>query len=469
MGTLALVAETLFPILIDVSIKLSLLLPVIIFLRWLLPLGSIPRRTILRGLLILMFALPVLSWTSAPYFFASLGRPEVSPVTSPTIRHDAVERPDVVQSLHTPGVAGIATIVSAVYLCGVLVLLAWMMLGTIGNRRLISQAVRLTDAEIAELLLPGSMPMANSVDVFVCARVLTPSTSGWRRANILLPVGWHAWETSRKRAVLAHELCHARRQDHRLRMLALLNVCVHWFHPLAWLLAVELSRDAEEESDRAGIKAVGSHCRYAEHLLEIAALAESATDGRMHAVAMARPCAELEQRIDRILAGSPEVLLSARSLHIAAFAAGLSLLAVVVSPRIAYAGFEQRPLTGTTLVGAFGSAEGITVANVQRSRGEQATAVIDARPTFQRATQTRSYTLDLADIGEPVHLRFGARVSHGRAVWRLSDPTGEVRDGVQTTAFAEEWTDAIRTIPGRWQATLTLEDATGESWIQWSR
>ncbi len=88
-----------------------------------------------------------------------------------------------------------------------------------------------------------------------------------------------------------------------LRLLAHLNRCLFWFHPLAWWLERTLALTAEHAADDAGVLAAGERRKYAEVLLD---MAESVRlTGRRLAwqgVGVDNP-GLLGQRIERILRG----------------------------------------------------------------------------------------------------------------------------------------------------------------------
>jgi hypothetical protein len=124
-------------------------------------------------------------------------------------------------------------------------------------------------------------------------RVLSPVTIG---SGILLPADYTTWERKKLRMVLAHEWSHVRQMDFYLQLLAGLYTVFFWFSPLGWWLRRTLASLGEAIGDRAGIDAAASRSRYAEVLLEFAAMPRQTLAG----VAMARP-GDLSRRIDRLL------------------------------------------------------------------------------------------------------------------------------------------------------------------------
>jgi bla regulator protein BlaR1 len=69
---------------------------------------------------------------------------------------------------------------------------------------------------------------------------------GWT-ARLLLPAGLlDRLDGAGRRTLLAHELAHLRRGDHRVRLFELLVTSLFWWHPIVWLARREL-REAEEQ------------------------------------------------------------------------------------------------------------------------------------------------------------------------------------------------------------------------------
>jgi beta-lactamase regulating signal transducer with metallopeptidase domain len=131
--------------------------------------------------------------------------------------------------------------------------------------------------------------------------VRVPMTIGFVRPHVLLPATWREWSDDKVTSVLAHELAHARRGDFVWQLVGEVNLCFFWFHPVAWLLQRRLSLAAERACDDSAILAVGDHCVYARHLVDIARALEGRR-GRVAAVGipMAKPC-QIRTRVEAIL------------------------------------------------------------------------------------------------------------------------------------------------------------------------
>jgi GWxTD domain-containing protein len=126
-------------------------------------------------------------------------------------------------------------------------------------------------------------------------------TVGWLAPKILLPIAWREWDAMKLRAVLAHEEEHVRGADWVFGIVARVNSCVFWFHPLAWWLKRAVAVLAEYACDDSALAALRNRQDYARILLDIAYAAKSAK-GRLiwGAISMAKPNT-VQKRIDQIL------------------------------------------------------------------------------------------------------------------------------------------------------------------------
>jgi hypothetical protein len=104
--------------------------------------------------------------------------------------------------------------------------------------------------------------------------VRVPVTIGLTRMRILLPGEWREWPAEKLRVVLAHESAHARRHDPAIGLVAAVNKCIFWFHPLAWWLERRLAVLAEHAADDAGLAASPDAGSYARVLLQVASRME---------------------------------------------------------------------------------------------------------------------------------------------------------------------------------------------------
>jgi GWxTD domain-containing protein len=225
--------------------------------------------------------------------FVSPGLPSVPlrvlapvPDTAPTPRIIAEKFPVDVLYAHatTRRVLSWKQAVTGFYTAVAAILFARLILGYIFTRRLVR----------------SSRP-TEKVRVRESEKISVPMTIGQFRPTILLPAGWREWDSAKLQAVLAHEEAHIRRADWAIGVMARVNCCIFWFHPLAWWLKRRLGWLAEQACDDDALTRLGDRQEYARVLLEIASAMKSA-QGRFlgDAICMAKET-NVEKRMEQIL------------------------------------------------------------------------------------------------------------------------------------------------------------------------
>jgi beta-lactamase regulating signal transducer with metallopeptidase domain len=135
------------------------------------------------------------------------------------------------------------------YGIGVLVLLSRLALGWRAAAHLArgSRRIPANDSQ-------SRAPWPGDTAVYESNLVATPVTVGAFAPSIILPPTWRLWPDDELRAVLAHEVAHVRRRDPLVRFVAHFNLCVFWFHPLAWWLQRKLAATAEHACGAGGFR-----------------------------------------------------------------------------------------------------------------------------------------------------------------------------------------------------------------------
>lgn len=242
-----------------------------------------------------------------------------------------------------------------IYLAGVAILLARLLVGIWFSRKLqrAAQKIDATDSVTREALrllrfrscIAG---LANAPALKESVLLAVPATLGIRRPVILLPAEWRSWSEEQFDAVLAHEISHVARRDALTQILSLIHRAIFWFNPLAWWLDVQFTDLAEQASDEAALASGADRARYAETLLAFfAQLAASRRRVWWQGLAMAKHHKAngiAERRVTRILAWKGAMSMK-KSVAVAviAFAAPLIFLAASVHPFIAHAQEAPKP------------------------------------------------------------------------------------------------------------------------------
>lgn len=185
-----------------------------------------------------------------------------------------------------------------IYTAGVLLLAIRLFLGLLLSRSLLRRARPLRE----ELWRYHNLIADARVEVEIqeSERVRVPVTHGLKTMRVILPKGWRAWPEQKMTVVLTHELTHARRRDPLLALMAAVNKCIFWFHPLAWWLERQLAVLAEQAADDAAVAVARDAESYARMVLEVAARMKE-QNGRLVWHGTALDGSLVAQRIRRVM------------------------------------------------------------------------------------------------------------------------------------------------------------------------
>src|ERR1039458_4843958 len=163
----------------------------------------------------------------------------------------------------------------ALWLCGfAAVLLYWWV-----RWRRVAAAVRaslpLTQGREVESLHrlqwggPPGLP-SSTVSLVSSTASLEPGIFGIFRPVLWLPAGIaNRLEDAELEAILAHELCHARRRDNLTAAIHMAVEAIFWFHPLVWWWGALLSKERERACDEEVVRMGGEPQIYAESILKV--------------------------------------------------------------------------------------------------------------------------------------------------------------------------------------------------------
>ena len=155
--------------------------------------------------------------------------------------------------------------------------------------------------------------------------LLEPGVVGLFHPILLLPTGIaERLQPLQLKAVLAHELCHARRRDNLTSAVHMIVETVFWFHPLVWWIGARLLEERERACDEAVLSLGSEPLDYAEGILTVC---KSYVESPLSLVSGVTG-ANLKKRIHAILTGRIAADLNfAKKLALAAAA-----IATVASP-----------------------------------------------------------------------------------------------------------------------------------------
>ena len=109
-----------------------------------------------------------------------------------------------------------------------------------------------------------------SVELVSSAAKLEPGIFGILRPVLWLPADIADCLSEKELdAILAHELCHARRRDNLAATVHMVVEAIFWFHPLVWWLGARLVEERERACDEQVVLLSGEPQAYAEGILKV--------------------------------------------------------------------------------------------------------------------------------------------------------------------------------------------------------
>lgn len=151
---------------------------------------------------------------------------------------------------------------AAVWLAGTLVLAGWLTVSYLRCRRSFQMSLPVEGGYVSRW-----QETHPRVSVRVSDRISGPLTYGLFQPVILLPKGLDWKDATALAHILTHEYIHIRYQDGLTKLVLTGTLCVHWWNPAVWLMAVLANRDLELACDEAVVRRLGDPASYARTLL----------------------------------------------------------------------------------------------------------------------------------------------------------------------------------------------------------
>ena len=266
------------------------------------------------------------------------------------------------------------------WLAGMTVAFAPLLLGLAGLRRVAGRARRVHDDRLLDLLHSTRAELRITRPVQLLFDDAPVGTWGGWRPCIVVPAAAADWSDERARAVLAHELAHVQRFDWLVQLAADMLSAVLWFNPLAWIVARRLRQESERACDDVVLATGLGERDYATHLYDIARATRGAVLSGV--MPMARP-SSLEGRITAMLNPTLDRRVPSRVFRVAAAA----LLVAAASATAVRVGAQQAgpaPLQGTVYDSSGAVLPGVEMALVNE-QGVKWTTPTDGGGRFEFA------------------------------------------------------------------------------------
>jgi beta-lactamase regulating signal transducer with metallopeptidase domain/peroxiredoxin/protocatechuate 3,4-dioxygenase beta subunit len=195
--------------------------------------------------------------------------------------------------------AEVGSWMGSIWLGGVLVLTVRLIAGSLGLARLVWRSSEAPEAIVrACRVIAERLGCRRVVRVRLTAEVSTPCLAGVVRAVLLLPE--RECEDMRSddlRAILAHELAHARNHDVAWNLGAHVASIVLWFHPLAWRIRAAHAAACDAVCDAVAADLLGDVASYGRTLARLAVRAAGPAPAQ--GLAMART-SDVRRRLDAL-------------------------------------------------------------------------------------------------------------------------------------------------------------------------
>lgn len=159
--------------------------------------------------------------------------------------------------------------VGTIWTAGAAVSAVWLALRWHKCQKVLEDSAPISN-QTAEKILQKSRITA---DVYTCDRISSPLAVGIIHPEIYLPTRMDFSNHEILTHIMAHEAMHIKYRDNWMKAIMLAALCLHWYNPLVWWMARELSRDLEFACDEATLSVLEGDNRknYAYSLMIMAA------------------------------------------------------------------------------------------------------------------------------------------------------------------------------------------------------
>ncbi|MDF1752812.1 MAG: M56 family metallopeptidase [Verrucomicrobiales bacterium] len=189
------------------------------------------------------------------------------------------------------------------YVAGLVLMSIRFFFGLGMSRRLARLHRKVEDKQIVRAFrrLTATLQLRSEPILGYCEAITVPVVVGMVRPIVLLPTRVLDRVTGTQlEMILAHELSHIKRNDHRLIFLQRLAETVLFFHPGVWIISRWLNRERENACDDLVVSLGCSRADYAGALVAVSELSQE-TAGILSLAADGNMPSELSRRVYRIL------------------------------------------------------------------------------------------------------------------------------------------------------------------------
>jgi beta-lactamase regulating signal transducer with metallopeptidase domain len=204
---------------------------------------------------------------AAPANVSAVSSAPASVLVSPTTHARSASTPSRFAGLYTY----IPRILFGLWLAGALFFFSRWRLNAMRLAALVRRAGVLTDSgwNAQVRAFSADLGISRHVALLVSNEIEVPITTGILFPRIILSLDYPDWSTTRRSAILNHELAHIKRLDALTQSLGHLATTLYWFHPLVWLMVREMRAERERACDDHVLATGTKASDYAHDLLDI--------------------------------------------------------------------------------------------------------------------------------------------------------------------------------------------------------
>ncbi len=326
--------ENLFPVLCELLLKSAVVLALAGLASGLWRHASAASRHMVWALALVVLLVLPLTKLAAPLWTIELGATTAARMAAPMAAlpaTDTTAAPTASQEAPPAKTWSLPPWRSALvcaWLFGVMLLLAYRVLGSLRLRRLRRHSEPLADQRTQMLArsVATECGLVDTVELRHAPECRVPLAWGVWRPVVLLPDAAISWPDHRLAAALRHEFGHLRRRDCLARLVSQFACALYWMNPLVWLAARRLRVAQEQACDDLVLRSGASAPDYADLLMQVAHGFGGNRQFCRHALAMAQQ-STLETRVQAIV----DERRNRGPLGRGALAAGAAVAAVVVA------------------------------------------------------------------------------------------------------------------------------------------
>jgi TonB family protein len=300
---------------------------------------SVVRSTWCTSILILLLALPLVTWfVPRPVIRAHRGqeasittRAAMSDTQAPLLNNLLSMETPVPQARANPWKARINQL-GFLWLVVTLGCVGRLLYGLAFLRGYCNCLRELDDDRLAAILkgINESFDFRLKPRFFLSRTLPSPVSIGIRKPVVILPAAlYQSVDDGELRAILLHELAHIHHSDHLLGLLQRLAKALYWWNPCVYGVCSTLTTAREEVSDNYAISAMGNAASYATLLVGIIEKAPL-INGMPCVAGMATPYQCLQKRIWHIVSGKRDLRVKAGKGLIFAISATAALMCGLV-------------------------------------------------------------------------------------------------------------------------------------------